>query len=220
MSQKKPAPRQPQDHKAPTARLPKKARRQSIDVVLDGEVHDAYVKAHEALKSREGEIIDGLQARLTDLRTSMASHGEAPDTIAAEFKKMRAADEKELSALRGKLEEARIDLEKVTATITFQSIGRRAWDKLVRSNPPSEEELALVPEGGQPPSFSDEAMAPKIVDQSLVSAVVDGEEYSLDGIFDDQDWNIGELQLVYNAALEAQLSTLPTLHEMNRRRRN
>ena len=194
------APRTPQD------RLPKKPRRVSIRICVDTEAQDAYAAAANALAEAERDLAASLPVRLAKARASAEASDESATTAQARVAEDDAAA---LAPLRAARDEAKTVLDSNTATITFRSIGRRAWDDLIRRNPPTQEEKdrAESTPGGQPLAWSDETMPGALLEAALVECTMDGRAYSLEGVYDDPDWSVGDLQALYAASVEAQLGS-------------
>lgn len=192
--------------KRPLDRLPKKSRHVPVFIVMDDERRVAYDQAATRLEVEKEALRKSLPERLRALREELVANDVAIGDIAVQFDEMRKRDEGELADLQGDVDKAREALDAATARIVFKSIGRKAWDKMVRTNPPTEDDLAAYPEGEEKPQFSDTAVAPAIIADAFHEAVMDGEKFDIGEPFDDPNWNVGELQEIYRAALSAQLS--------------
>jgi hypothetical protein len=105
------------------------------------------------------------------------------------------------------LEEARAKLEETSAVLVFRSIGRKAYDRLVDTYPPTPEQIKEFQEDnpdregnpgkGKPP-YDIDHFAPALVAASCVDPAMTIEEVT--ELFDE--WNAVEVAELWVAALE------------------
>ena len=85
-----------------------------------------------------------------------------------------------------------------TATMTFQSIGRKRYDGLVDAHPPTEQNREEAKQRDEdPPAWNPETFMPALVRASCAEPELSEED--VQSIFDE--WNQGELLELWQAAL-------------------
>lgn len=94
---------------------------------------------------------------------------------------------------------ARAALEAETVTLRFRSIGRKAYDALVRDCPPTDEDKAEAKEKGEPePLYDVGTFAPALIAASCVEPTLTAEQVT--ELWDE--WNTAEIMPCWMAALE------------------
>lgn len=95
--------------------------------------------------------------------------------------------------------EARAALEAETVTLRFRSIGRKAYDALLRQHPPTEEQKAEATKEGTPePPYDIDSFAPALVAASCIEPMMTPEQVR--ELWDE--WNTAEILPCWMAALE------------------
>ena len=147
----------------------------TVEIVLDPDVaravHDAEARVEQA-EARQ---------RLN------------PDDEAAQDALWAAREE--LDALRA--EAAKGD---VVVAVKFRSIGRHAYDDLIRQHPPSEEQQAEAKTAGVELNFNPETFRPALVAVSMEEPKMALEDVA--AMWDSPDWNAAELTALFNGAVE------------------
>lgn len=114
-------------------------------------------------------------------------------------KSLADGTQKRLNELVEQYEKLEEEAEEFTVEFTFQDIGRKGYDALVRDNPPSDEEKAEYKaaggEGILPYSFNN--FPPKLISECSVSPKISLEE--AEAMF--EEWAEGDLELLFNTAL-------------------
>lgn len=101
-----------------------------------------------------------------------------------------------LEALR-----ARAVKEDAVVTVRFRSIGRHAWDDLIRSHPPTDQQIAEAKASGMGDlNFNSDTFPPAVVAASLDEPKMTVDEVA--AIWDSPEWNQAELGILFAAALE------------------
>jgi hypothetical protein len=104
----------------------KKPIRRSVKIVLDYDVEQAVVDAQTEVLRREN--------------TLLRAQGDAESAPEDEASKEAVTDaETALEAAKAALEETQTALDEVTVELTFQALPRRAFEKLISENPPTDE---------------------------------------------------------------------------------
>lgn len=122
------------------------------------------------------------------MRHDASRKKDGDDGSAAEYKRLQA-----------ELEDARAALEEVTVHVRFRSIGREAYEKLVRDHPATEQQEKEAQEQfGQSAPFNHETFAPALIAASAVEPQITVDEAA--GYF--QEWNDAEFAELYQGALD------------------
>jgi hypothetical protein len=86
-------------------------------------------------------------------------------------------------------------------TVRFRSIGRHAWDDLIRQHPPTDAQTAEAKAAGMGDlNFNSDTFPPAVVAASLEDPKLTVDEVA--EIWDSPDWNQAELGVLFGAALE------------------
>lgn len=170
--------------------LNKKARTFTIPLVMEPDLEAEFVKARNQLDMKSHELLKSFPARVAKAR---AMGVENPgDTVSAE-------DQAALDPLvkaRDKAEEA---LEDVTQYFMFRAVGRKKHRTLVNEHPPTSKQVEDAKVAGEDaPAVNHETYARALVTAALVKPVLTREQ--VDEMFDSDDWNKSELDLLYTAA--------------------
>ena len=148
----------------------------TVEVVLDPALAD---EVREAERRR-----DDADRRLALRRDDEAAQQEAWDAAAV------------LEALRARAVE-----EDAVVSVRFRSIGRHAWDDLIRAHPPTDEQIAEAKAAGMGElNFNSETFPPAVVAASLEEPAMSVDEVA--ALWDSPDWNQAELGVLFQAALE------------------
>lgn len=125
-------------------------------------------------------------------------------------------DPERLAAAQARYDAAQADVEKATLVLHFRGIGRKRYDDLIDEHPPTEKQLAKyrerkAEEARKPlaereyvpaPAFDLETFAPALISAALTDPVWTPEQ--VDEFFSGPEWNVGEIQLAFNTAMDAQ----------------
>lgn len=107
--------------------------------------------------------------------------------------------ESEREDARAVLEEVKARAAEVTVTFKFRSLGRTAFEELLRDHPPSDTDKEKAKAKGEdPPNFSFESFPIALVANSCIEP-----ELSIDNVkemWQSEDWNESELITLFNAA--------------------
>lgn len=125
----------------------------------------------------------------TELEKQAAIAGRDPADLLALHKQRVDAD---LAPLIERLNDARQAAADASFTITFRSIGREAYDVLLREHPP----VATDPDDANAP-FHTETFAPALVQASAADPELTAEQVEQIWI----DWNTAEVMQLFAAAL-------------------
>lgn len=102
----------------------------------------------------------------------------------------------DLEALR-----ARAVNEDAVVAVRFRSIGRHAWDDLIRTHAPTEEQVTEAKAAGMTElNFNSETFPPAVVAASLDEPKLSADEVA--AIWESPEWNQAELGILFAAALE------------------
>lgn len=166
----------------------KKARLFTMPVVMDPEVEGAYVQARNKLDMRQAELLKTFPGRAARAREM----GGDAETVAAE-------DQAELDVLIAERDEAEKALDAVTVPFKFRALGRKKHRELINAHPATREQKDAAKEAGEEvPHLNHETFAPAIIAAAIVSPALSAEQvYDL---FDSDEWNAKELDLLYVAA--------------------
>ena len=147
----------------------------TVEIVLDPDVARAVHEAEDRVDQAEA------RQRLN------------PDDEAAQNALWTAREE--LDALRA--EAAKGD---VVVAVKFRSIGRHAYDDLIRQHPPTDEQQAEAKEAGVELNFNTETFPPALVAVSLEEPKMPVEDVV--AMWNNANWNAAELTALFNAAVE------------------
>lgn len=154
----------------------KQAATKTVEVVLDPSLAEQVREAE-----RRRDDADRRLAIRPDDDTIQAEVWEATST---------------LEALRARAVE-----EEAVVTVRFRSIGRHAWDDLIREHPPTDAQVAEAKTAGMGDlNFNSETFPPAVVAASLDEPRLSAEEVA--DLWDSPDWNQAELGMLFAAALE------------------
>lgn len=96
---------------------------------------------------------------------------------------------------------ARAVEEDAVVAVRFRSIGRVAWDDLIRAHPPTDEQTAEAKkEGTDGLNFNPDTFPPAVVAASVDEPKLTAEQVA--AMWDSPDWNQAELTVLFTAALE------------------
>ncbi len=149
----------------------KKPATKLVEVVIDPDAARAVSDAEQALTAAEA------RARL------------APDDEKAQ-EAVWAAQEAYDSA------KAQAVADDVVVSLLFRSVGRHAYDELIRAHPPGERQKAEEPAL----SFDPDTFPQALVHASLVEPKLSADD--VEAIWQSPDWNAAELAMLFAAALE------------------
>jgi hypothetical protein len=134
------------------------------------------------------------------------------DEVAAEIEKLekrrgqRISDladgtGRKLQELIEQLDEMETEAKELTVTFTFQDIGRRAYDELIRQHPPSDDERKEYKDAGGEGvlAYSTSTFPPTLVSQCSLEPKISQAE--AEAIFDE--WSEGDLEMIFTTALLA-----------------
>lgn len=157
-------------------RSKKQPATKTVEVVLDPALAD---EVREAERRR-----DDADRRLAVRPDDDAIQAEAWETTSA------------LEALR-----ARAVKDDAVVTVRFRSVGRHAWDDLIRSHPPTDAQIAEAEASGMGDlNFNSDTFPPAVVAASLDEPKMTVDEVA--AIWDSPEWNQAELGILFAAALE------------------
>lgn len=91
--------------------------------------------------------------------------------------------------------------EDAVVAVRFRSIGRHAWDDLIRTHAPTEEQVAEAKAAGMAElNFNSETFPPAVVAASLDEPKLSADEVA--ALWESPEWNQAELGILFAAALE------------------
>jgi hypothetical protein len=155
--------------------LKKRAATKTVEVVLDPDAARAVHEAEDRVNRAEARV------RVT------------PDDPAAQ---------EALWAAREQLEGLRAQAAKddVVVTLRFRSIGRHAYDDLIRQHPPTPDQQDEAKEAGGTLNFNPETFPP-----AVVAACLEEPRLSVDEVtemWESAEWNQAELAELFSAAVD------------------
>lgn len=155
----------------------KKPNTRTCDILLDSSL------AHEI---REIQVeIERLEKRTKGAKSSSLAN----------------PDMNSLDSLREKLEKKEDEAQEHTASFTFQDIGRKRYDDLLKEHPPSDEEKKEYKDAGGEGvlNYSFMTFPQALVSATAINPTISSEE--ADQIFNE--WSEGDLEILFNTALIA-----------------
>lgn len=180
----------------------KKPLEREVVIVLDDDAILAVGKADDRLREVQSEFDTWLAAQrdmqMRTLQTLPQARREVfllelpdPPGYSDRFAALEAAKEALSAAEEG--------VRKASTTIVFRSIGRKAYEALVDSHPPTDEQNALhVKENdGQPAPYNGDTFPPALISASAVSPLIPLE----DALQMWDEWNSNELVDLFTSAL-------------------
>lgn len=103
-----------------------------------------------------------------------------------------------LDAARQRVEDAEIAVKAATEWILVRSVGRKAFEEIVQTHPPTDEELQEATDNGEPaPPYASEPFTIALIAASAVDPVISEEQAQ--EIYDD--WNTPEILELFTACL-------------------
>lgn len=157
-------------------RSKKQPATKTVEVVLDPELAE---QVREAERRR-----DDADRRLALRRDDETAQHDAWEAASA------------LDALRARAVE-----EDAVVSVRFRSIGRHAWDDLIRQHPPTDAQVAEAKAAGMGElNFNSDSFPPAVVAASLDEPRMTVDEVA--ELWDSPDWNQAELGVLFAAALE------------------
>lgn len=113
------------------------------------------------------------------------------------------ADRQALTALDEEIEAIREELKQTAISFTFQSIGHKRYDTLLKAHPPTEEQIQKGKEENEPVPFNSDTFGFALIDASCIDPEFEEGEFEAWMRDDpDNDWNMAELLELFSAALE------------------
>jgi hypothetical protein len=116
--------------------------------------------------------------------------------------KQEEADRLALLQLEEEIATIKEELRETAIPFTFQSIGRQAYEKHLRDNPPTDEQVVLAQKENEQLGFNPEVFPFVLIDASCVDPEHEPGEMQK-WLQDDPDgeWNIAEINDLFQAAL-------------------
>jgi len=183
----------------------KKPRITWVDVILDGEVADAYDVAEKDLLAAEERLSASRPRRLAAARNALPT-GATPEEQAAAAAAVVAADDLEVDALREARDAAAEALALATRRYKFRALGRARWESLKAEHPPQESDHEDVREASgkkdAEAEYHFDTLAPALIQEASISPRLSEED--VDEIFNGGDWNGPEIVALWQTALVAQ----------------
>ena len=189
--------------------IPKEARVVKVHIPLNPEFEDAFLEAQAAMVAVVSEQIESYPRRLT---MRLAEQGldpldqEARERVGAVLK---AEDEKTAGELMAATETALKAVMETTREFKFRSLGRTTYRRLVAEHPPTDEDhtAARIESGDMNAraSWNRETFFPALVQAASCGPQLTAAEVA--EIFESPDWSDGEVALLVEGAVQAQIST-------------
>lgn len=147
---------------------------------------------HILLDSSLAHEIGELEAEIERLE-KRETHNKTPS--------LSGESNKKIDSLKEELEELEDRADEMTVPFTFQDIGRKRYDELIRENQPSDEEKKEYKEAGGDGvlAYSTETFPPKLIAECSVSPKISED----DAIKIFEEWSEGDLQVLFTTALLA-----------------
>lgn len=189
--------------------IPKTARVVKVAIPLNPDLEDAFLEAQTLMVAAIEELIRTFPQRVA---ARLAERGidpldqEAREPVAAEIK---AEDEDLEKEVAGRAEAALQAVVDTTRTFKFRSLGRTTYRKLIAAHPPTDADhtAARVESGDMNAraSWNRETFFPALVHAASVGPQLT--EAEVVEIFESPDWSDGEVDLLVQGAIKAQIST-------------
>jgi hypothetical protein len=117
--------------------------------------------------------------------------------------KIDEADRLSLLTLEEEVANLKEELRETAIPFTFQSIGRNMYEKLLKENPPTDEQVSMAKVDGEQISFNPETFPFVLIDASCTDPVHEqGELQKWLQVDEDGEWNIAEINDLFQAALK------------------
>lgn len=189
--------------------IPKAARVVKVPIPMNPEMEDAFLEAQTLMVATIEELIrtypQRMAARLAERGVDPLDQ-EAREVVAAEIKAEDSAIENDVA---GKAEAALQAVVDTTRTFKFRSLGRTTYRALVAAHPPTDADhtAARVESGDMNAraSWNRETFFPALVHAASVGPQLT--EAEVTEIFESPDWSDGEVDLLVQGAIKAQIST-------------
>ena len=189
--------------------IPKAARVVKVPIPLNPDLEDAFLDAQTLMVAAIEELIRTYPQRVA---ARLAERGidpldqEAREPVAAEIK---AEDEDLEKEVAGRAEAALQAVIDTTRTFKFRSLGRTTYRKLIAAHPPTDADHtdARVESGDMNAraSWNRETFFPALVHAASVGPQLT--EAEVTEIFESPDWSDGEVGILVQGAIKAQIST-------------
>jgi hypothetical protein len=158
----------------------KKAASRFVDIVLEPKLATEWEEAQQAKKSAEALVLASSEPVPQKLRARLAETEDAVD-------------------------ELRTQVEQNTVRFTVKSIGRKPYEELIAAHLPTQkqkQEWKKIGLTGDPPwnddSFPQALLAKSAIDPAGAELMSEDQWIA---IYDSPDWNAGELNSLFTAAL-------------------
>lgn len=154
-------------------RSKKKPVTTTVPICMDSEVADRYAR---------------LQIRVELKRTQLAM-----DPNDRELRR-------EVEDLQAQFEQAEAEVEKLTVRFKFKSLGRQAYDDLIKMHPPTKAQIAEAKEKG----YATQQWNIETFPMALITVCCiepDLTDENVKEMFTSDDWNEAELTMLWEAAL-------------------
>ena len=189
--------------------IPKAARVVKVAIPLNPDLEDAFLEAQTLMVAAIEELIrtypQRIAARLAERGVDPLDQ-EAREVVAAEIKAEDSAIENDVA---GKAEAALQAVVDTTRTFKFRSLGRSTYRALVAAHPPTDDDhtAARVESGdmNKRASWNRATFFPALVHAASVGPQLTESEVA--EIFESPDWSDGEVDLLVQGAIKAQIST-------------
>ena len=188
---------------------PKTARVVKVAIPLNPDLEDAFLEAQTLMVAAIEELIRTYPHRVA---ARLAERGidpldqEAREPVAAEVKAEDEAVEKDLLSKAEAALQAVVD---TTRTFKFRSLGRTTYRALIAAHPPTDADhtAARVESGDMNAraSWNRETLFPALVHAASCGPQLT--ESEVVEIFESPDWSDGEVDLLVQGAIKAQIST-------------
>lgn len=171
------------------SRIRKKvARTFTMPIVMDPDKELVYAKASNALDVKSKELLETAPARI---KLARAQGHEHPD------RHVYDADEAVLEPLREARDVAKKNLDAVTQKFKFRALGRKHWRALISEHPPAEDASE------EEQTYDRETLAPALIEEASDEPKL--LRTDVDEIFNGDQWNETEVDLLFQGALAAQV---------------
>jgi hypothetical protein len=161
------------------------------------------VLSYKELKKRKKPMIrrvpialDGEKA--DEFNEKVAALSDAEDRLKQSPRERELLSE--VATLRNEVSDLRDEMGDLVVEFVFRSVGRRKYEDLVDSCPPSKKQLAEAQKDGtDAPGWNQESFPPTLIAAALVEPELSEEEVF--EIWESDDWNQAELVTLFMAAM-------------------
>lgn len=183
----------------------KKPRRVTVGVILDDQLHQAWLDVSQAYEQARVQVEASRPRRVAEYAAAGIPGDEAITRVATE-------DDEALAGLRADIDVALADLDAETEWFTFEAVGARRLRALAALHPPTDEQRAeQIARGGAELVWNPDTFPQALVQDSCVShpgydwdAVFgDPDELGEDGLPDRSAWSQSDVEALFTHAVNA-----------------